>query len=143
VEKLKKARHLRTIPKMTNSYVDVLRGKEKDTKTILSPKRQIVKNQKERCYMCEKSLGSAMCYFAEIEGPDMNTGINSKEMRAICATCSFGLGKNPVKQVKKLKDTEREKIKAKEKKAEDEEVNLFKELKLKHNTKDEMYDEWK
>jgi PP-loop superfamily ATP-utilizing enzyme len=128
---------------MSNSYVDALRGKEKDTKTILSPKRQIVKNQKERCYMCEKSLGSAMCYFAEIEGPDMNTGINSKEMRAVCATCSFGLGKDPVKQVKKSKDTERDKIKAKEKKSEDEEVNLFKELKLKHNTKDEMYDEWK
>jgi len=128
--------------KMGNSYVDVLRGKENNTKTILSPKRQIVKEQKERCYMCEKSLGNAMCYFAEIEGPDMNTGIQSKSMRAICATCSFALGKDPVKQVRKIKDVEKEKTKAKEKKSEEEEVNLFKELKLKHNTKDEMYDQW-
>ena len=129
---------------MTNSYVDALRGKEKDTKTILSPKRQVVKDQKERCYMCEKSLGNAMCYFAEIEGPDMNTGIQSKSMRAICATCSFALGENPVKQAKKSKDTEKEKTKTKEKekKQEEEEVNLFKELKLKHNSKDEMYDQW-
>jgi len=98
--------------KMGNSYVDVLRGKENNTKTILSPKRQIVKEQKERCYMCEKSLGNAMCYFAEIEGPDMNTGIQSKSMRAICATCSFALGKDPVKQVRKIKDVEKEKTKA-------------------------------
>jgi hypothetical protein len=127
---------------MANAYVDALRGKEKDTKTILSPKRQVVKEQKERCYMCEKSLGNAMCYFAEIQGPDMNTGIQSKSMRAICATCSFSLGKDPVKLVKKSKDAEREKTKAKEKKEEEEEQNLFKELKLKHNTKDEMYDQW-
>lgn len=127
---------------MTNSYVDALRGKEKDTKTILSPKRQIVKSQRERCYMCEKSLGNEMCYFAEIQGPDMNTGIQSKEMRAVCSTCSFGLGKDPVKQVKKSRDSEREKEKAKLKKSEEEETNLFKELKLKHNSKDEMYDQW-
>jgi hypothetical protein len=127
---------------MANSYVDALRGKEKDTKTILSPRRQIVKDQKERCYMCEKSLGSAMCYFADIEGPDLNTGIQSKSMRAICPTCSFALGENPVKLQKKSRDTEREKVKEKEKKSEEEEVNLFKELKLKHNTKDEMYDRW-
>lgn len=128
---------------MTNAYVDALRSsKTSDTKTILSPKRQVVKDQKERCYMCEKSLGNAMCYFAEIQGPDMNTGIQSKSMRAICATCSFALGKDPVKQLKKSKDVEREKSKAKQKKEEEEEANLFKELKLKHNTKDEMYDEW-
>jgi hypothetical protein len=127
---------------MANSYVDALRGREKDTKTILSPKRQIVKDQKERCYMCEKSLGTAMCYFAEIQGPDMNTGLPSTGTRAICSSCFFALGKNPVKLQKKTRDTEREKIKAKEKKEEEEEVNLFKELKLKHNTKDEMYDQW-
>jgi hypothetical protein len=51
------------------------------------------------------------------------------------------LGENPIKQVKKLREITKEK--AKEKKAEDEEINLFRELKLKHNTKDEMYDEWK
>lgn len=128
---------------MPNAYVDALKGsKVSNTKTILSPKRQVVKDQKERCYMCEKSLGNAMCYFAEIQGPDMNTGIQSKSMRAICATCSFALGKDPVKVVKKSRDSERERTKAKEKKAEEEEVNLFKELKLKHNSKDEMYDRW-
>jgi hypothetical protein len=142
VEKLKKGYYLRRILKMTNEYVDALRGKEKDTKTILSPKRQIVENQKGRCYMCEKSLGTAMCYFAEVEGPDLNTGIQSKSMRALCPPCFFALGKNPVKQLKKAKDADREKAKAKEKKEEEEEVNLFKELKLKHNTKDEMYDQW-
>ncbi|MCX6750417.1 MAG: hypothetical protein NTZ83_03090 [Candidatus Pacearchaeota archaeon] len=128
---------------MTNTYVDALRNsKVSNTKTILSPKRQIVKEQKEKCYMCEKSLGNEMCYFAEIQGPDMNTGIQSKSMRAICATCSFALGKDPVKVIKKSRDSEREKVKAKEKKSEEEEVNLFKELKLKHNSKDEMYDQW-
>ena len=128
---------------MTNSYVDALKNsKVGNTKTILSPKRQIVKEQKERCYMCEKSLGNAMCYFAEIQGPDMNTGLPSNGTRAICASCFFALGKNPVKQVRKSKDAEREKTKAKEKKSEEEETNLFKELKLKHNTKDEMYDQW-
>ena len=142
MEKLKKGNSMNTILKMANTYVDALRNsKVSDTKTILSPKRQVVKEQKERCYMCEKSLGNAMCYFAEIEGPDMNTGIQSKGMRAVCATCSFSLGKNPVKVVKRARDSEREKTKAKEKKQEEEEVNLFKELKLKHNTKDEMYDQ--
>ncbi len=125
---------------MTNSYIDALKGKENKTQTILSPKRQIVKYQKEKCYMCEKNLGNAMCYFAEIEGPDMNTGINGKSTRAICSACFFSLGKNPVKQARRLKDTEKEK--AKEKKQEDEEVNLFKELRLKHNSKDELYDRW-
>jgi hypothetical protein len=142
VEKLKKGVYMNRIIKMTNTYIDALRGKEKNTKTILSPKRQIVKDQKERCYMCEKSLGNEMCYFAEIEGPDMNTGLSSKGMRAICASCSFSLGKNPVKEVKKSREIERERTKVKEKKAEEEETNLFKELKLKHNTKDEMYDRW-
>ena len=141
MEKLKKGEYLKRILKMANTYVDALRNsKVSDTKTILSPKRQVVKEQKERCYMCEKSLGNAMCYFAEIQGPDMNTGIQSKSMRAICASCSFSLGKDPVKQVKKVRDLTKEK--AKEKKAEEEEVNLFKELKLKHNSKDEMYDQW-
>lgn len=127
---------------MTNSYVDALRGsKVSDTKTILSPKRQIVKNQKERCYMCEKSLGNAMCYFADIQGPDMNTGLPSKGTRAVCSSCFFGLKENPVKETKKIRDVSREK--AQQKKVEDEEVNLFKELKLKHNSKDEMYDQWK
>lgn len=128
--------------KMTNSYIDALKGKENKTQTILSPKRQIVKYQKEKCYMCEKNLGNAMCYFAEIEGPDINTGINGKSTRAICSACFFSLGKNPVKQARKLKDVEKEKTKAKEKKQEDEEVNLFKELRLKHNSKDELYDRW-
>ncbi|MGY4884581.1 MAG: hypothetical protein ACP5NZ_03310 [Nanobdellota archaeon] len=130
------------IIKMGNTYVDALRGKEKDTKTILSPKRQIVERQKGRCYMCERNLGNAMCYFAEVQGPDMDTGINSNEMRAICPPCFFALGKNPVKQARKSKDSEKERSKAKEKKQEEEELNLFKELKLKHNTKDEMYDRW-
>jgi len=142
VEKLKKERYLRNVYKMTNSYIDALRNsKISNTKTILSPKRQVVKDQKERCYMCEKSLGSAMCYFAEIQGPDLNTGLNSKGTRALCSSCFFQLGENPVKEVKKMRDITKEK--AKEKKAEEEEINLFKELKLKHNTKDEMYDEWK
>jgi len=140
VEKLKKAHLLNKLIKMTNSYIDALKGKENKTQTILSPKRQIVKYQKEKCYMCEKNLGNAMCYFAEIEGPDMNTGINGKSTRAICSACFFSLGKNPVKQARRLKDTEKEK--AKEKKQEDEEVNLFKELRLKHNSKDELYDRW-
>lgn len=142
MEKLKKAHLLNKLIKMTNSYIDALKGKENKTQTILSPKRQIVKYQKEKCYMCEKNLGNAMCYFAEIEGPDINTGINGKSTRAICSACFFSLGKNPVKQARKLKDVEKEKTKAKEKKQEDEEVNLFKELRLKHNSKDELYDRW-
>jgi hypothetical protein len=125
-----------------NSYIDALRNsKTSDTKMILSPRRQIVEKQKRRCYMCEKTLENVTCYFGIVEGPDMNTGINSKELRAICPPCFFALGKEPIKQVKKQKDVKVEK--AKQKKAEDEEENLFKELKLKHNTKDEMYDEWK
>lgn len=128
---------------MTNAYVDALRDSgTSNTKTILSPKRQVVKDQKERCYMCEKSLGNAMCYFAEINGPDMNTGLPGKEMRAVCSTCFFALGKNPVKESKKTKTIDSEKEKVKQKRAEAEEQNLFKELKLKHNTKDEMYDRW-
>ena len=128
---------------MASDYIDALKkSKVSDTKTILSPKRQIVENQKGRCFMCEKSLGNAMCYFADVQGPNMNTGINSKEMRAICPPCFFALGKEPIKQLKKTKDAEKEKTKAKEKKAEDEEEDLFKELKLKHNSKDDMYDQW-
>ncbi len=128
---------------MANAYIDALRNsKTSTTKSILSPKREIVKSQKERCYMCEKSLGTSMCYFAEIEGPDMNTGINSISTRAICSSCFFALGKNPIKQPRKIKETERERTKAKEKKQEEEEVNLFKELKLKHNTKEDMYNQW-
>ena len=126
---------------MANSYVDALRGKENSTKTILSPKRQIVKEQKERCYMCEKSLGSAMCYFADIQGPDLNTGAPSNGTRAVCSSCFFGLGENPVKEVKKTREIERAKVK--EKKQEDEELNLFKELRLKHNTKEDLYNQWK
>jgi len=128
---------------MTNAYVDALRNsKTSNTKTILSPRRQIVEHQKGRCYMCEKTLGNAMCYFAEVQGPDMNTGITSKEMRAICPPCFFALGVNPVKINKKSKEVEKEKEREKEKRQEEEEQNLFKELKLKHNTKDEMYDRW-
>lgn len=126
-----------------NSYLDALRNsKTSDTQMRLSPRRQIVEHQKRRCYMCEKSLENVTCYFAIVEGPDMETGINSKELRAICPSCTFSLGKEPVKQNKKIKDMDREKERAKQKKSEDEEENLFKELKLKHNTKDEMYDEW-
>ena len=134
---------MKELLKMANSYVDALRGREKNTPTILSPRRQIVKAQKERCYMCEKSLSNIMCYFAEIEGPDMSTGINSKELRAVCSSCFFGLGPNPVKENKKPVTREIEKARVKEKKQEQEEVNLFKELRLKHNTKEEMWDQWK
>jgi hypothetical protein len=128
-----------------NSYVDALRNsKTSDTQMRLSPRRQIVEKQKRRCYMCEKTLENITCYFTIVEGPDMITGINSKELRAICPNCFFALGKDPVKEIKKSKDSEREKERAKQKKSEEEEEqNLFKELKLKHNTKDEMYDEWK
>ncbi len=134
---------MNTLLKMANAYVDALRSsKTSNTPVILSPKRQIVKDQKERCYMCEKSLGNAMCYFAEIQGPDMNTGLPSMGTRAICSACFFSLGKNPIKQPKKSIVSEREKIKAKEKKQEEEEVNLFKELRLKHNTKEDMYNQW-
>lgn len=127
-----------------NSYIDALRNsKTSDTQMKLSPRRQIVEKQKRRCYMCEKTLENVTCYFAVVEGPDMETGINSKELRAICPSCTFSLKDNPIKQIKKTKDVDREKEKAKQKRQEEEEINLFKELKLKHNTKDEMYDEWK
>ena len=143
MEKLKKEGYMDNLIKMANAYVDALRSsKTSDTKPILSPRRQIVKNQKEKCYMCEKNLGNAMCYFAEIQGPDINTGMPGKETRAICSSCFFSLGKNPVKETRRSKDTEKERTKAKEKRQEEEELNLFKELKLKHNSKDEMYDRW-
>ncbi len=140
MEKLKKEASPHKLIKMANAYVDALRNsKTSNVKTILSPKRQIVKDQKERCYMCEKNLGSAMCYFAEIEGPDMDTGLPGKSTRAICSSCFFVLGKNPVKQTKK-KETIKENTKVKEKQ---EEVNLFKELRIsKNKTKDEMYNQW-
>lgn len=111
-----------------NSYIDTLRrlGSGKNTginmaqkrisrpiqkfnaECSMSPKRQIVKNQKNRCYMCEKNLGDGTCNFAVIEGPDSKSKAISKEMRAVCMNCYFKLGDNPVKEVKKKIQVERE-----------------------------------
>ena len=125
----------------TNSYIDALKNsKTSDTKMILSPRRQIVEHQKRRCYICEKTLENITCYFSVVEGPDMENGINSKELRALCPPCLFALGKNPIKQVRKSRELSKEKEKAK--KSEDEEEKLFKELNLKYSSKDEMYDKW-
>jgi PP-loop superfamily ATP-utilizing enzyme len=92
-----------------NAYVNALnKTKIGNAKISTSPKRMIVQNQKDKCYMCEKSLGTSMCHYAIIQGPDMRTGVNSKEMRALCPQCFFRLDKNPVKQVRKKTEIERE-----------------------------------
>lgn len=115
-----------------NDYINVLRkSKTNNVKIALSPRRQIVEKQHKRCYICEKSLSNMTCYFEIVEGPDMKTGVVSKELRALCPSCRFSLGKNPVKKSGK-RETEKEikERKQKEKKQEQEEINLFRELRL-------------
>jgi hypothetical protein len=93
-----------------NAYVDALKKSHiNKIEMKTSPKRLIVEYQRNKCYMCEKNLKDSMCYFSIIQGPDPKTGLPSKEMRAVCATCRFKLGNNPVKQAPKPKE-ERAKV---------------------------------
>lgn len=95
-----------------NAYVDALKNsKVNKIEMKVSPRRQIVEYQKNKCYICERNLRDSMCYFSIIQGPDPKTGIPSKETRAVCASCRFKLGNNPVKQTPKPKE---ERIKTKE-----------------------------
>jgi hypothetical protein len=83
-------------------YVDALKkSKINNVPMKRSPRREIIDHQKGRCYMCEKYLGPEITNFGEVEGPDMVSGLVSKELRAICSSCYFNLGKNPVKVAKK------------------------------------------
>ncbi len=104
-------------------YVDALKKSKINNVPIKrSPKREIIENQKGRCYMCEKYLGNEITNFAEVEGPDMKTGKISKELRALCSSCFFGLGKNPVKVLRKK--TEKQKQEREPTKEELEKMNL-------------------
>jgi hypothetical protein len=94
-------------------YVDALKkSKINNIPMKRSPRRELIEHQKGRCYMCEKYLGTEMTNFGEVEGPDMVTGLVSKELRAICPSCYFNLAKNPVKvarkKTEKQKQAERE-----------------------------------
>lgn len=86
-----------------NAYIEALKKSPmRDVKMISSPKRQIVQNQKGKCYMCERPLSDVMCQYEVVEGPDMKTGMPSKELRALCAACFTHSGKNPKKEMKKI-----------------------------------------
>ena len=86
---------------MSNAYLDALRGLQKNSKIdiakkrtpiqsppeiklIVSPRRKIVEDQKNRCFVCNKSLNDVLCHFTAISGP---------ELRAVCPKCYFGLDK--------------------------------------------------
>ncbi len=101
LEIFKKYEIMKSQVKMSdNIYIDTLQKSKirRDVKMAVSPKREIVVNQKNKCYLCEKNLGSTMCHFAIVFGPDPKTGIPSNDMRALCPHCFYGLGKNPVKK---------------------------------------------
>jgi hypothetical protein len=90
-------------------YVDALKkSKINNIPMKLSPKREIIEHQKGRCYMCEKIMGNEIRNFGIVEGPDMVTGLVSKELRAICPSCYFNLGKNPVKVARKKTERQRQ-----------------------------------
>jgi hypothetical protein len=98
---------------MTNNvYVDALRKFNiNKVEMKVSPRKEIAEYQRDKCYICERSMKDSMRYFCVIQGPDPKTGIPSKENRAVCASCRFKLGNNPIKQTPKPKE---EKIKSKE-----------------------------
>ena len=84
-----------------STYLDLLRNtKTTDVKVVLPQKRQVVEDQRHRCYVCHKALSEGICHFKEVEGPDPKTGANSKGLRALCASCYFDFshGKNPTIQ---------------------------------------------
>lgn len=86
-----------------NIYIEALKNSPiRDIKLTSSPKRQIVQKQKGKCYMCERPLSDVMCQYEVVEGPDMATGMPSKELRALCSACFIHLGKNPKKEVRKI-----------------------------------------
>ena len=86
-----------------NIYLETLNKSKlrKDIKISLSPKREIVLNQKNKCYLCDRNLNSTMCHFANIFGLEKNENKKSEnpsnELRALCPQCFFHLGKNPTK----------------------------------------------
>ena len=90
---------------MTNNiYIDTIQKSKirKDVKMAISPKREIVLRQKNKCYLCERNLSDTMCHFANVFGPNANKNqkaeIPSNELRALCPNCFFNLGKNPVRK---------------------------------------------
>lgn len=78
-----------------NAYINALNKSnlKSNAKISHSPKGQIILDQKDRCYLCDKSFGNTMRYFSTISGPDPKTGIPSKGVRAICTDCYFKSGK--------------------------------------------------
>jgi len=77
-----------------SSYLDLLRNtKTKDIKVVLPQKRGVVEAQRNRCFICQKTLSEGICHFEEIDGPDPKTGANSRGLRALCPSCYFDLGR--------------------------------------------------
>lgn len=79
-----------------NAYIDLLNKTNTKTETIKlahSPKRQIVIDQKNKCFLCEKQFNNSMCYFSIISAPSSKTGFTTKELRAICQDCFFKVEK--------------------------------------------------
>ncbi|VVB79927.1 Uncharacterised protein [uncultured archaeon] len=82
-----------------SNYLGALRNsKMKDVKIVMPQKRGIVDAQRNRCYVCQKTLSAGICHFEEIEGPDPKSGANSRALRAVCSPCYFDIktGKKPV-----------------------------------------------
>ena len=77
-----------------NIYIRALKdSKVKKIEIKVSPRRQIVEYQGNRCYICGISLRDSMCYFEKIHGPDPKTKLPSEDMRAVCASCRFKVKK--------------------------------------------------
>jgi hypothetical protein len=54
-----------------------------------SPRREIIEQQKNRCFLCKSHFGTAFPHFVMIDGPDSDTKKITRKMRAICQDCYF------------------------------------------------------
>lgn len=54
-----------------------------------APKREIIEEQKNRCFLCKSHFGTAFPQFVMIEGPNPETNTIERKMRAICQDCYF------------------------------------------------------
>lgn len=78
---------------MTNNiYLETLNKSKirKDIKIAMSPRREIVLKQKNKCYICERNLNNTMCHFDKI-------GTAQNELRVLCPQCFFNNGKKYAK----------------------------------------------
>lgn len=94
-----------------NTYVDLLRnsGKTADVKIVLPQKRQVVEDQRHRCFICHKALSEGMCFFRELHGPDPKTSIPSFGLRALCASCYFDVNQGKKPEIKPLANEQKSK----------------------------------